>query len=331
MYIAEVGQNHQGDIEMAKKYVEIFSRHGASVIKFQTRNNKHLFSKGAYTNKYNSENSFAETYGEHREELELSPDDLRVLKRECIKHSVKFMSTPFDEPSLDLICDIGVDLIKVSSFDIGNIPFLNKVSKKGLPVVLSTGGGDLDVVKSSIKELSLGIDDITILHCVSEYPCPAERLGLEVIKEFKEIFPNFTIGLSDHFNGILSGPIAYMMGARVFEKHVTMNRSWKGTDHAFALEPHGFGNFVRDIERTSKMIRRKPSDELGKEEVFNKLGKSIIAAKDLYSGMVISKEDLSGRIFSCEHTPVRESINFIGSIVKNNKKKGSPITYDDIT
>ena len=330
LFIAEVGQNHQGSIELALEYIKEFAEHGANVIKFQTRNNKYLLSKEAYEKEYNSENSFSSYYGEHRERLELNSDSLYILKKECDKYGVKFMSTPFDEPSLDLICDAGVDMIKIASFDLGNIPFINKIARKGLPVVISTGGGNIDIVKSSVDELSLGTNDITILHCVSEYPCTHDRLGLETIQEYKDLFPNYTIGISDHFSGILSGPISYMLGARAFEKHVTMNRSWKGTDHSFSLEPHGFKNFVRDIKRVPEMMPRKKDNSLGNEPVFLKLGKSIVASRDLSAGDVITVDDLSGKIFSKQYTPVRESIKFVGAVLVNDIEKNEILQFTDI-
>ena len=330
LFIAEVGQNHQGDLSKALEYIKIFAGNGANVIKFQTRNNKYLFSDSAYDKEYNSENSFADYYGEHREKLELDLKDLKLIKKECKKYDVMFMSTPFDEPSLNALIESDVDMIKVASFDLGNIPFLNKIAKTGLPVVISTGGGDIDIVKRSVEELSKGTIDITVLHCVSEYPCTHDRLGLETIKTYLEIFPEYTIGISDHFSGILSGPVSYMLGARAFEKHVTMNRSWKGTDHSFALEPHGFGNFVRDIKRVPEMLPQKKDGSLGKEPVFQKLGKSIVAAKDIDAGDIITIEDLTGKIFTEQYTPVRESINFIGVALKNKKKRGDFLTYKDI-
>jgi len=329
LIIAEVGQNHQGNLETALEYIRVFAAHGANVVKFQTRNNKYLFSESAYNKEYNSENAFAKYYGEHREKLELNPDHLTVLKNECDKNGVKFMSTPFDEPSLDVICDAGVDLIKIASFDLGNLPFLDKIAKKGLPIVMSTGGGDLDVVRDSVEILQKNIDDITILHCVSEYPCTHDRLGLDTIEKYIDLFPNCKVGISDHFSGTLSGPISYMLGARVFEKHVTLNRAWQGTDHSFALEPHGFGNFVRDIKRVPEMMPAKQDGTLGNESVFIKLGKSIVAAHDLQANDVIKIDDLSGKIFSNQHVPVRESVRFIGSRLSRSVKQGELIQYED--
>lgn len=326
--IAEVGQNHQGDLDIAKEYIKSFAEVGADAIKFQTRNNKYLFSESAYNKPYNSENAFSEVYGKHRDKLELKVEWLPILKEECKKYGVKFMSTPFDEPSLDLLCDVGVDILKIASFDLGNLPFIKRIAEKHIPVVISVGGGKIDQIKSSVDLLLKEIDEVAVLHCVSEYPCEIERIGLDNIGVLQNEFPTCSVGLSDHFNGIVTGPVGYMKGARVFEKHVTLNRSWKGTDHNFALVHHGFRNFVRDIKRVPKMFRPKPEEELGKEYVFQKLGKSLIAYSDIKEGQVIGIDDLTGKIFGTQYIPVRESNKVIGKTVKRMIKKGDVINYD---
>ena len=328
--IAEVGQNHQGDLDIARRYVEEFSSAGADVIKFQTRNNRCLFSKDAYEAPYNSENAFADFYGLHREKLELKPEWLPILKDDCVKHGVKFMSTPFDEPSLELLCDIGVDLLKVASFDLGNLPLIHRIAKAGKPVVISVGGGKTDQIRASVEILLEYLDEVAVLHCVSEYPCEYNRLGLDNIELLINEFPQCVVGSSDHFNGTLSGPIAYMKGARVFEKHVTLNRAWKGTDHSFALEHEGFRKFVRDIRRIPAMMKPKPDGELGNESVFKKLGKSLVAYTDLRAGETITLDSLSGRIFNTQHIPVRESNRVIGRRLKRDIAKGEPILPHDI-
>lgn len=328
--IAEVGQNHNGDLDLAREYVRVFAFEGADAVKFQTRNNKYLFSKEAYDAPYQSENAFADTYGAHREKLELRPEWLPILKEDCIKHGVKFMSTPFDEPSLELLKSIDVDILKVASFDLGNLPFLNRMAALGKPVVMSVGGGKIDQIRASVEVLLKHHDDVAILHCVSEYPCEYNRLGLNNIEVLIKEFPQCTIGSSDHFNGILSGPVAYMKGARVFEKHVTLNRASKGTDHSFALEPEGFRKFVRDVKRVRNMLPPKPMDDLGTEKVFKKLGKSLVANIDIKAGDVITLNNISGRIFSTQYIPVRESKQVIGTVAIRDIAKGEPINYTDI-
>lgn len=328
--IAEVGQNHQGDLELAREYIKVFANEGADAIKFQTRNNKYLFSEDAYLAKYESENAFAETYGQHREALELKPEWLKILKSDCINYGVKFMSTPFDEPSLEILEHLSIDILKIASFDLGNLPFINRIASLKKPIVMSVGGGKIDQIRSSVKVLKNYNIELAILHCVSEYPCEFDRLGLNNIELLKAEFPDVIIGSSDHFNGTLSGPIAYMKGARVFEKHVTLNRAWKGTDHSFALEREGFRKFVRDIKRVSEMMIPKPENELGKEKVFVKLGKSLITNIDLSIGETLNLDNLSGKIFSKQFTPVRDSNLFIGKVLNRNIKKGEPIFLTDL-
>lgn len=328
--IAEVGQNHQGDIDTAIEYIRVFALQGADAIKFQTRNNKVLFAKEAYEKSYDSENAFAASYGEHREMLELDLQYLPLLKEECRNNNVAFMSTPFDEPSLEVLVDLDVDIIKIASFDLGNLPFIDKIGATKKPVVLSVGGGHIDHIDSSIKMLQQHHDDIAVLHCVSEYPCEYNRLGLAKINKLLELYPNCTIGSSDHFNGILSGPVAYLQGARVFEKHVTLNRALKGTDHSFALEPNGFKSFVRDLNRTPEMMNSKPDNELGNEFVFQKLGKSIVVNKDLGKGEELNLNNLSGIIFNDQYIPVRDSNKVIGKKLKKPLQKGDPIKMDDL-
>jgi N-acetylneuraminate synthase/sialic acid synthase len=279
---------------------------------------------------YTSENAFAYTYGEHREKLELKPEWLPILKQDCVKYDVKFMSTPFDEPSLDLLKEIDVDILKIASFDLGNLPFIKRMTKLNKPIVMSVGGGKIEQIRSSVQILKENCEDIAILHCVSEYPCEFDRLGLDNIEILINEFPDCIIGSSDHFNGTLSGPIAYMKGARIFEKHVTLNRAWKGTDHSFALEREGFRKFVRDIKRVSKMMTPKSIEEIGTEKVFVKLGKSLIANQNLKSGDILSLDNLSGKIFEKQYTPVRESNNFIGKKINKDISKGQPIFNTDI-
>jgi len=215
-------------------------------------------------------------------------------------------------------------------FDLGNLPLIHNIGKIGVPVFISIGGGQYDQIESSVQTLRELSVDVTVLHCVSEYPCQIDHLGLSNLKVLVENFPDCTIGLSDHFNGTLSGPIAYLEGARVFEKHVTMNRSWKGTDHSFALERDGFRRFVRDIKRVPLMFKQKPTEDLGNEYVFSKLGKSIVAKDDIEKDSKLSLSNISGKVFKETIVPIRMCNQFIGQRINKDLKKGQPINFDDI-
>jgi sialic acid synthase len=328
-FIAEVGQNHQGDFELAKEYIIEFSRLGASAVKFQMRNNKLLFSASNYKKVYNSKNAFGVSYGEHREALELTPSQFYDLKEVAQKHGCFFMVTPFDEYSLDQLVEMDIDIFKIASFDLGNLPFIEKICKANKPTVLSVGGGNIFQIRSSVEILSK-LSDYAVLHCVSHYPCPAEKLNLQQITVLGEEFPTSVVGLSDHYSGISTGPVAYMLGARVFEKHVTFSRAWKGSDHAFSLMPEGFRKFVRDVVRTPMMLRADNSGELGKEEVFQKLGKKIMVNSEIKQGQIITGADLSFSITDEVGISVRDCNKIIGRKAKISLSKGTMLRLDTI-
>ncbi len=325
--IAEVGQNHQGKVENALKYIKVFKNCGVDAIKFQIRDNKYLFDDSAYNMPYNSDNAFAENYGPHREKLELSKPELSECKNLCDELKIDFIATPFDEPSLEFLISLSPKAIKIASFDLGNLPFISSIAKSNLPIVLSIGGGKDKHIKETIKLIEEFNNDLAILHCVSKYPCPENELNLSNIEDLLSEFPKHAIGSSDHFNGISSGVVAYMLGARVFEKHVTLNRAWKGTDHSFALEPEGMRKFVRDIKRTKDMINENFDENLGQEPVFKKLGKSLIYNKSLKKNSIIKIDDLSGRIFLDQGIPVREAYKIIGKKLDHSVKKFQKVHF----
>lgn len=328
--IAEVGNNHQGSPELAERYIREFAAAGADAVKFQTRNNRHLFTANAYDRVYNSENSFGQTYGAHREAVELPVTSLPRLKLVCDEVGVEFMSTPFDEPSVEILAEVGVKTFKIASFDIGNIPFIKQVSLVADRVVISTGGGDWGAIMASCEALAEKGKSVALLHCVSKYPCPVDELALGKIPQLIEAFPQFTIGLSDHFNGILSGPVGYILGARVFEKHVTLDRSWKGTDHAFSLEIDGFRRFCRDIRRVPDMTNSNQPN-LGSEDVFNKLGKTLFLKRDIAKGELISSSHLCAKIDVDKGVDSRDCWKILKTKMRVDLKRGDKLSWEHLT
>lgn len=328
--IAEVGQNHQGDFNLALEYIDVFAAAGANAIKFQKRNNTFLFDEESYSKPYDSENAFAATYGAHREKLEFTEEEMLKLSIACKEKGVFFMCTPFDEPSLKYLDDIDTDILKVASFDLGNLPLIDKMAQTKRPIVISVGGGRSSHIKGSVEHILSYHDEVAVLHCVSEYPCPHNHLGLSEIARLTREFPSVVVGSSDHFNGILSGPVAYFMGARVFEKHVTLNRSNKGTDHSFALEADGFKKFSRDLNRIEEMLPPKNEEELGNEFVFQKLGKSLVASEKIKKGSSFTLQNLSGKILHEKMLAVRESVFLIGKSSKIDYEIGDPILVSEM-
>jgi sialic acid synthase len=243
--IAEIGHNHQGNLDLCKRMFQAAKDVGCNAVKLQKRDNKTLYSPEFYNSPYNSENAFGATYGEHREALEFDQDQYIELKQVADDLGITFFATAFDGVSADFIVRVGLPAIKIASGDLTNLDLLNHVSQYDLPVIISTGGGSLKEVSKAYGLCHPG----AIMQCTSGYPASYKELNLSVIETFHYAFPKSVIGFSDHSNGISMAPIAYALGARIFEKHFTLDRTMKGTDQAMSLEPSGMRKMVRDLKR----------------------------------------------------------------------------------
>jgi N-acetylneuraminate synthase/sialic acid synthase len=292
--IAEIGHNHQGDLSKALEMVQAAARSGVDAVKFQKRDNQVLYTRAMYEKPYENENSYGSTYGEHREHLELKWDDYVALKICAEKNGVEFMCAPFDLESVDFLERLGITSFKFASGDITNIPLIEYAAKKNKPIFLSTGACRLEEITVAYETVLKYHSNLCLLHCICEYPAEYTHLNLKVIPEFKKRFPKAIIGYSSHDNGILAPVIAYMLGARVLEKHFTLNRAWKGTDHKFSLEPEGMRKQVRDLRRVEQMLGSgiKTIAEYEKD-VRDKMGKSLYAKRALKAGHVLRPEDIA--------------------------------------
>ncbi len=293
-FIAEIGHNHQGDLEIAKKMIKILALYDADAVKFQKRNNKKLFTKAYYNRLYDNENSFGQTYGEHREYLEFEDEEYKELLKCAKENNVEFMCTAFDHDSVDFLEDLGITSFKFASGDLTNIPLLVYAAKLNKPLFISTGASTLEEIKLAYETIREYNDKICLLHCTAGYPTEYKDLNLRAIKTLKKEFPDAIIGYSGHDNGILAPILAYMMGAVVFEKHFTLNHSWKGTDHKYSLEPEGLRKQIRDLKRVdislgdgNKIIRDF------EKQAREKMGKSIYTSRDLEIGTIITKNDIT--------------------------------------
>jgi len=291
--IAEIGHNHQGEVEKAKALIHAAKECGVDAVKLQKRDNRRLFTRAFYDSPYDNENSFGKTYGEHREALELEKSDWFELSRYSQEEGVAFVAAAFDEPSADLLAELDVDAFKFASGDLLNVPFLRYVAAVGKPMFLSTGGGTVEDIDRAVEAILPLNAQLCVLHCTASYPADIEDLNLSVITALRERYPELVIGLSDHHNGIAMAPVAYMLGARAFEKHFTLNHAWKGTDHAYSLMPDGMRRFVRDLQRVPTALgdgvkRRLPSEE----RPLEKMGKKLVAARDLPAGHLLAPGDL---------------------------------------
>lgn len=292
--IAEIGHNHQGKLKTCMEMFKVAKECGADAVKLQKRDNRTLFTRAAYERPYDNENSFGATYGEHREALEFGESDYRELKAWAQEIGVTMFATAFDFPSVDFLAKLEMPAYKVASGDLKNIPLLKYIAQVGKPIILSTGGGTMEDVNRAYDAVMPINPQLCILQCTAGYPAAFEELNLRVITTFRERFPQTVVGLSSHDNGIAMALAAYMLGARVIEKHFTLNHTWKGTDHAFSLEPIGFQKMVRDLRRArialGDGVKRVYPSEVAP---MVKMGKQLVAARDLPAGHALRLEDIA--------------------------------------
>src|SRR6476646_11034388 len=245
--IAEIGHNHQGSLEKCRDLFRAAKECGADAVKLQKRDNRSLYTRAMYDKPYENENSFGPTYGAHREALELGRDAYVELQRYAAELGVTFFATAFDVPSADFLAELDVPAYKIASGDLNNLPLLRYVARIGRPVIVSTGGATLDDVRRAADAIGEINPRLGILQCTATYPTEPEQMNLRVISSLREQFPEACIGLSDHYNGIAMAVAAYVLGARIIEKHFTLNHTWRGTDHALSLEPVGMRKMIRDL------------------------------------------------------------------------------------
>lgn len=250
LIIAEAGVNHNGNLNEALGLVDAAAEVGADIVKFQTFTADHLVTPDAGKANYQmAMTSRQELQMSMLRKLELSRSDHLTLIEHCQSRSIGFLSTGFDIESVDMLVRLGIDRIKVPSGEITNLPYLRHIGGLGLPVILSTGMADLEEVSSALElVLAAGTrkEDVTVLHCTTEYPAPMMDVNLQAMGTMRNEF-DVNVGYSDHTLGHEVAVAAVALGARVIEKHLTLDNSAAGPDHAASLEPHEFGDMVRAI------------------------------------------------------------------------------------
>jgi sialic acid synthase len=326
--IAEIGHNHQGRLETAKDMFRVAKECGADAVKLQKRDNRHLYTRGMYEKCYDHENSFGLTYGEHREALEFGWEEYKELMDYAKELGITMFATAFDYPSVDFLAKLDVPAFKIASGDLKSIPLLTYVAKTQKPMIVSTGGGTMEDVNRVYDAVMPINQHLCFLQCTAGYPAAFDELNLSVITTFRERFPKNVIGLSSHDNGIAMAVAGYMLGARVVEKHFTLNHTWKGTDHAFSLEPTGLKKMVRDLRR----LRVAMGD--GVKRVYDtekspmaKMGKKLVAARDLPSGHAIRREDIAIKSPG-DGLPPYEIDKIIGRVTRAPLKKDDNIAFE---
>ncbi|MBP7653497.1 N-acetylneuraminate synthase [Candidatus Dependentiae bacterium] len=291
--IAEAGVNHNGSVELAEKMVEIAAQAGADAIKFQTFKTELLVSKYAEKAEYQVKNS-----GEHGNQIDmLKPLELDwqahvELFNCCRKNNIKFLSSPFDIESINLLEKLNLDIYKIPSGEITNLPYLRKIGTLKKKVILSTGMSELSEIKDAINVLTdsgTDKDEITLLHCNTDYPTKFEDVNLLAMIDIKEKF-DIKVGYSDHTAGIEVSIAAAALGAEIIEKHFTIDKNMKGPDHIASVDPDELKNMVsaiRNIEKSMGLKNKVPT----KSELKNKsiARKSIIAAAAIKKGEVFNE------------------------------------------
>ena len=329
--IAEIGHNHQGDIGIAKRLIDAAKECGVDAVKLQKRSNRALYTRDFYDQPYDNELSFGRTYGEHREALELSADDYRELLRYAREVGVTLFATAFDFESADLLAELDVPAFKLASGDLRNTPLQRHVAAFGKPMLLSTGGGTMEDVERAVDAILPLNEQLCVLQCTAAYPASVEDLNLNVITTLRERFPSLVIGLSDHQNGIAMAVVAYMLGARVIEKHFTLDHALKGRDHAFSLMPEGMRRLVRDLHRVPAALGEATKKPLPIEaDPLEKMGKKLVAARELELGHVLAASDLAIKSPADGGLPPYELDRLVGRRLRRPVAFEDFVTFDDV-
>lgn len=326
--IAEAGVNHNGSMDLAKKLVDVAVEAGADAVKFQTFIAEKVMSKHAKKAEYQVQNTGAEQESQLDmvKKLQLSFDDFKELQKYCVQKKIMFLSTPFDPVSIDFLAGRDLDLMKIPSGEITNLPYLKKVGALGKKVVISTGMADMGEIEDALDVLvSAGTpkDKITVLHCNTEYPTPMSDVNLLAMLTIRDAF-KVNIGYSDHTLGIEVPVAAVALGATMIEKHFTLDKTMEGPDHVASLDPLELKAMVaaiRNIEVALGDGIKKPSASEKKNKEIAR--KSIHAGKDLVKGQVIGEEDLE----------VKRPGNGISSMLMNlvvGKKLLRDVKYDEM-
>ncbi len=295
--IAEAGVNHNGDINLAKKLIDKAVEAGVDAVKFQTFKAENLVSKNAKKAKYQIENTkSSESQYEMIKKLELSFNEFKELKKYCDDKGIIFLSTPFDDESIEFLNNLGLEIFKIPSGEITNLPYLRKIGSLKKKVILSTGMADLGEIEDALDVLiSSGTkkEHITVVHANTEYPTPMEDVNLKAMQTIGCAF-DIDVGYSDHTLGIEVPIAAVAMDAKVIEKHFTLDKNLPGPDHRASLEPNELKAMVKAIRNIEKALGngiKKPSKSESKNIEIAR--KSIVAKRDIKKGEKFSEENLT--------------------------------------
>jgi len=291
--IAEAGVNHGGDMEIAKQLIDLAADAGADAVKFQTFKAEHLILGDIQKAPYQKGTTDAsETQFDMLKKLEVGREQNLELKQYCVNKDIVFLTTPFDEESLEEIDELNLPAYKVASTDTTNLPFLKKIAKKGKPIFLSTGMSYLSEVKLALEAIHEYNKDVVLLQCTANYPIKDSEANLAVINTYRDNF-DILLGYSDHSTGTGAAPFAIPMGVKVVEKHFTLDKTSKGPDHAASLSPDELIDFVKIVRKVDEYMGsaiKQPS----KSEVDTRksLQKCLVARQYIQKGDMFNNNNL---------------------------------------
>ena len=291
--IAEAGVNHGGDMAVAKKLIDLAVDAKADAVKFQTFKAEHLILSDIQKAPYQKGTTDAsESQYDMLKRLEVSREQNLELKQYCINKGIIFLTTPFDEESLEEIDEFDLPAYKVASTDTTNLPFLKKIAKKGKPIFLSTGMSYLSEVRLALETIYEYNKDVVLLQCTANYPIQDDEANLAVINTYRDNF-DILLGYSDHSVGVGAAPFAIPMGAKVVEKHFTLNKDDEGPDHAASLSPDELIDFVKTVRRVDTYMGseiKEPS--LSEHNTRKSLQKCMVASQDIKKGDLFNNDNL---------------------------------------
>jgi N-acetylneuraminate synthase/N,N'-diacetyllegionaminate synthase len=329
--IAEAGVNHNGNINLAKKLIDAAKEAGADAVKFQTFKAENIVVKNAEKAEYQKETTgIGESQYEMLKKLELREVDFKELAEYAKDKGIVFLSSPFDKESVDLLYELDVPAFKVGSGEITDFPLLKHIAKKGKPIILSTGMATLGEIEEALNVIrSEGVEDVILLHCVSNYPARIEDVNLRAMETLKKAF-KLPVGFSDHTLGITASIAAVASGACLIEKHFTLDRNSPGPDHKASLEPDELKEMVKAIRDMEKALGdgiKKPTKE---EDKIKKIARrSIVAKIDIPKGTIIAEDMLDVKRQGTGIEPKYIDM-IVGKKAKENIRKDELVTREII-
>jgi len=343
--IAEIGQNHQGDITIAKKMISAAAQAGVDCVKFQKSSLPDKFNAAALARPYTSPHAWAETYGDHKKYLEFSEDQYRELQNYASEQGVAFTASAMDPVSAKFLDSLNVPFIKIGSGDANNLPLQVLVAQTGRPMVVSTGMCDMTWVRTMVDTIRRHTDKIVLLQCTSSYPTLPQDTCLRVIDKYVIEFPDVHVGYSGHEEGIAISVAAANRGARVIERHFTLNKSWKGSDHKCSLDPNELAKLCHHIhnktdimmfkdvfgeEEAMKVVKASMGDEKivldSEQSCIEKLGKTIVARRNIPQNTVISSDDIDIKVAEPRGIDPIHVDQYVGKLTNCDIEKDKSIT-----